>query len=111
MTPEQLAEKVEKLPVWAQSHIRSLTREIESLTQQVAERDGKVGETDTVVVGWSNPDRPLPAGSAVRFKFPGRQGHWVEARLDKDGHVDLHGSRQLVIRPWVTNAVRVQVED
>lgn len=57
-----------KLPKYARDHIRNLERRIDTLEGELRARNGDVGPTDTVRIGYGmGPDQLLALGSTIGF--------------------------------------------
>lgn len=105
--------KLAKLPKWAQIEIGMDSQKIRALEQDIAVLKGDFPDNGVRVMTDMMDDNciPLPTDSAIRFDI---DDGYVEVLLDEyNGKLGLgiRGSRELVIRPLVSNSIRVYPEN
>jgi hypothetical protein len=109
----------EKLPRWAQDTITALRRRTrDALVAAELVRTGIDPETSRVVIEHYDPTDPLPpfglGASEVTFRTGeldgGRHGG-IRVSAERDGSgISIMGDSSLVIRPWVTNVVKISMD-
>lgn len=99
----------DRLPKWAQQHITNLERRVARL-----ESAASVGpeDSDTFAAVTHELEKPLGAGTRIRFDLPGgRQGtlrDHIDARTEDDTLV-IVGSDTFQVLPSSSNLVRVRI--
>jgi len=99
-TPSQF----EKLPKWAQSELRRLENEVESLKRREAEMTGEA-ETNTFLHEFTDK-KPLPNNAHVRFVTGEKGESNVTVYVRKDGTIDVnsHSPKTMVVIPRAANS-------
>jgi len=105
---------IEKLPKWAQSHIKVLEMRLREQRERKEELEALYrgeGETNVILVDHTNGDKPLPKNSTIRFKT-GKQQDWenIDIRVDRRGMLEVRGMRGISVRPEAANMIRIKVE-
>ena len=105
-----------KLPVWARTYIERLRR-----VAQDAERDRdearlatNPAESDTVLDAYASIPIGLGKSPNVRFRLGSEErSEWIDVRTHRDHegktYVEVRSGDSLLIRPQVTNVVRIEV--
>lgn len=106
------ADRIARLPQWAQMHIRSLETRRQEAEARLQEALG-IGpeDTDTVINPYADEPIRLPAGAAVRFGHGPRRQGWIDVRWRRDGTAEVLAGGRLSIEPHVTNHVTLRVID
>jgi hypothetical protein len=98
-TEAALAERIAKLPLWVQDHIRELILDKGKLEEdlQYAEEFAEVGPNDsTIFAEANNIVRPLGKDAVISFRH-GDEHFLVE--LQEDGSLKVEASQDLLIEP------------
>lgn len=106
-------ERIERLPKWAQDHIRTLemrAREAEKDAAEWKRRISGPADEDTGVWldgGWNKPNIPLSKHAFVSFRDADGAVVTVGRGLDND--LELRTVGTLLLAPRATNVARVEV--
>lgn len=111
----ETAERIVKLPAWAQTYMSKLEGHIVSLRRALA--DGPA-DTDTWVDGTMTvPDRPLHPGTQITFAAPDvdpkRVRQYMNVKVE-DGDprvIVVRSSSGLAVEPVASNVVRIRRVD
>lgn len=104
-----------KLPIWAQKELARLRRKVEDAERRATEARLSNGpeDSDTLLDPYDETPIRLPRGTKVRFVL-GKSYDYVDVQIlrrrEEGPYVELMGQQQLVIRPQVSNVVRVQID-
>lgn len=107
-------EQFDRLPKWAQAHIRSLSREVERahIEAKVARLE-TVNPSDVVFLKETYAKTPiaLPKTSRIVFKTPEGEIRvfWDERRRHVEVMANSESGEDLIVRPHVSNAVSVRL--
>ncbi len=106
MTPEQRA----RLPRYAKDAFRDLeirVRDAEAVAADISAQEAGV---------WTGryATHPKPVAQVnewVRFVVGGHDAYpWIDVKVDAEGALEVMGHGTLLLRPSVTNVVRIEVE-
>ena len=102
---------ISRLPKWVQAEIQRLERDVESLEKRVG--DGPA-DSDTILVGWSIPDKPLGSNLTVRFVLDpsSPRSGYIECNINHDSFLKkpvlcVRSSDTLAIVPGSSNSIYV----
>lgn len=103
------ADRIARLPQWAQAHIRMLEHDRDAAKADLREVLGTAPEeTDTMVrQGYGEEPIRLPAGSRVKFGTGGRLGG-IECRWEGGALEVLGPGGTLAIEPRVSNRITIR---
>jgi hypothetical protein len=108
---EDREDREDALPKWAQLKLDLYRRRLTDERKINAELSGDVEESDTLI-RWHGirADHLLPRRAEITF-LPDltRPDHAIDCTM-RDGVLRVHGSRTLVIKPSVTNALTIELE-
>jgi hypothetical protein len=107
-------EQMDRLPVWAKSHIGQLGRELDAAMQRIAEINGEK-DTNVFIVNFRQgvPDQPLPRGSHIQFLLGNDDSICagkVNVALNEEGELYIGTTDKLVVHPGASNVIYVTVE-
>ena len=100
-----------KLPKWAQTKLRVLRGNIDSLNAKLMQMEGDEA-TDTFFDLYYNfPEskngRPLPRGTTVRFTYGMAVMSHFDCRMS-DGNLEISGGDRLSISPYAANTISIR---
>lgn len=117
MTPRVLEDKIGRLPLWAQDHIRLLERQRDEAEQRavaanIADKHPEL--TNTVLADYVHGDRGLPEDSRIQFrpasKFPRQDRFKIDVQV-RGEELYLRAGGPMILRAEVSNGFYVRVED
>jgi len=97
--------KLENLPKWARQEIDRLERDLAYNKAKLAEGPE---DSDTFADEYSDAPRPLGRGPTITFKWGGKWGEKIEARLDGETLI-VRGGTQIDVHPVAGNVVEIMV--
>lgn len=108
----EIAEKIARLPLWAQSLIGKLRRDIERLRADIASLSGASGVDSPISYRASSGEGNLPGDSQVEFKLADKESIEISLRREGDRRFlyVYADSGALIIRPHISNVVEIRVD-
>ena len=111
MTPEQRAEKIKKLPVWAQAMIDDLDRKIIELRDHIAEVHAQYPNSNVNILEYidGHGERGLPPDSRIRYKLSDQYGDEISVYI-KNGKLEMMGHSSIRMCPSSSNVVYIDID-
>lgn len=109
--PADIDTAIEKLPKWAQAHIRQLQMQRRELVAKV----NTLFLTTPTNTAWGegNSTRFLPNGSRIEFWLPGkvRNDLSISVRVDDYGLLDINANSSITIYPRASNHILIAAKE
>jgi hypothetical protein len=110
-TTEDHEDREDALPKWAQDKLNLLRQQLADERKTSAALRGDIGETDTLIRYYDiRPDWLLPPRSEISFVPDLAHPHREITCKMRDGQLEIHGERALVIRPRHNNGVSLELD-
>jgi hypothetical protein len=103
-------DKIEKLPKWAQDHIRHLTRTVEALESKHAPHsESKV--TWGFAIDKTMRTGHIPDQVPVRWMVDEKLYYYFDVRLEENNLLYVSGNPLISIEPSAANSIRIKLRD